>query len=51
MAAVYRPNYYEQELDEDLGEVDADIAIGNYGQSGGYDEGGHNLWWYLPRHY
>ena len=41
--AAYRQTYYEQEMEEDLGEVDLDLAIGNYGQNGGagamYDEG------------
>ena len=47
----------EAEMDEDLNEVDLNLAIGNYGQNGElFDEGElqtvHNRWAdrHLPRH-
>lgn len=49
--ASHRANYYEQEIDEDLGEAEIDFAIGNYGQPGaaGYDEGGQAPLKYVGR--
>ena len=35
----YRKSLWEADLDEDLQDVDLNLAIGNYGQSGLYDDG------------
>ena len=34
---------WEADLDEDLQDVDLNLAIGNYGQNGAYDDGTYLL--------
>lgn len=40
-----RANYYEEELDDadDLADVGLNLAIGNYGQGGLYEDGSESL--------
>ena len=37
--AQQRTTLWEAELEEDLQDVDVNLAIGNYGQNGMYDDG------------
>lgn len=39
--AQQRKALWEADLDEELHDVDLNIAIGNYGQNGLYDDGAH----------
>ena len=37
--AQHRKALWETDLDEDLADVDLNLAIGNYGQNGMYEDG------------